>query len=259
MDILKNKSDKPTYYRQMDDHGDKLMNKNSLRLRFIVIRNSKVLGAEKKYGEDFVMAVIDCTGHGVPGAFMAMTTNAVLGHVLDTMGGEDPAAVLQSLNRLMRATLHPERVDNAVDNGLDIGLCWCSAHGGRIIFAGEGIDLYREAKGKLEQIAGNKQPIGYKRSDPAYTYTNHFITFNDPSWYYLVSDGIFDQPGGEKGWGFGRKRYQALITSIFHLTGKEQMEAIEKAIISYQRDNLQRDDITIIGFKPKSFGQIEEK
>ena len=185
---------------------------------FALYRPRDIVGGDFYYfresGENYILAVIDCTGHGVPGAFMTMTANAVLGHVLDTIVNDEPAAILKELNRLMRAALHHDGAVAAVDNGLEIGLCWCAPAQRKLVFAGARIDLHRVSGDKVEKISGDRQSIGYRSSDPAFTYTNHAVALDEKSVFFLTSDGILDQSGGPRGWGFGRKRFCQLLGTL---------------------------------------------
>ena len=221
---------------------------------FVLYRPRDIVGGDFYYFREsvdgYIVAVIDCTGHGVPGAFMTMTAKAVLDHVLDSNANDDPAAILKELNRLMRSALHHDTVGASIDNGLEIGLCWCVPRHRSIVFSGARMDLHHFINGTPGKIAGDRQPIGYRSSDVGYTYTNHSVVIEESTMFYLASDGILDQSGGAKGWGFGRKRFAELLGRIRELPGAEQRAAMEQALSHYQGDHPQRDDITVIGFKP---------
>lgn len=220
---------------------------------FILYQPRDIVGGDSYYfqvcGDDFLIAVMDCTGHGVPGAFMTMTAAAVLDRVLDTVANDDPAAILMEFNRLMKATLHHGTVDTAVDNGLEIGLCCCSPSRRMLVFAGARMDLYHAGTDGVGRIAGDRQAIGYRRSDPSYAYTNRPMTVTEGMTFYLASDGILDQCGGARGWGFGRKRFNELLAGISSLPAVEQQVVIEREIAAYRGSHPQRDDITVIGFR----------
>ncbi|MBF0529986.1 MAG: SpoIIE family protein phosphatase [Deltaproteobacteria bacterium] len=220
---------------------------------FVLYRPKDIVGGDFYYfrmcGDSFIIAVIDCTGHGVPGAFMTMTTKAVLDHVVDSIDHYDPAATLRELNRQMRETIHHDKVDIIIDNGLDIGLCWCIPSLGRLVFAGAGLDLHLVSNGQPETIVGDKQAIGYRRSKLDFTYRNHTVDLKNDVSFYLTTDGLLDQPGEGRGWGYGRKRFDLLLTAISGLSAEEQKKAMNEALARYQGEYDQRDDITIIGFR----------
>jgi phosphoserine phosphatase RsbU/P len=178
-----------------------------------------------------------------------MTANAVLGHILDTASHDDPAAILGEFNRQMKDALHHEIGDSVIDNGLDIGLCWCAPKDRRIKFAGARMELHYSSGGTLTTVSGDKQAIGYRSADPEYSYTNHTIVFEKGTCFCLASDGILDQAGGTKGLGFGRRRFSEILTASSHLPADGRKAALEDELARYQGEHPQRDDITVIGFR----------
>lgn len=219
---------------------------------FALYRPQNIVGGDFYYFRETpagsFLALIDCTGHGVPGAFMTMAAKAVLDRVLDSSADEAPAAILEEYNRLIKATLHGDNHDAAVDHGLEIGLCRWNGTQGEMAFAGARIHLLRVTEGRVETIASDKQAIGYQSSREDFAYNNHTILLGDASFFYLASDGFLDQSGGENGWGFGRRRFNQLLANISQRPAAEQQAAIEEALAHYQGGAPQRDDITVIGF-----------
>ena len=220
---------------------------------FALYRPRDIVGGDFYYfrpaAQGCFLAVADCTGHGVPGAFMTMTAKAVLDRVLDEAQQTDPAAILKDYNRLMRDTLHHEKHGvAAIDNGLEIGLCLLAPAEGQLVFAGAKIDLFVETAGSVETIVGDKQAIGYRRSDVDFAYNSHILPLREGTTVYLTSDGLLDQAGEQKGWGFGKKRLNELLSSVAERPAAERKAAIAAELARYQGDTPQRDDITIIGF-----------
>jgi serine phosphatase RsbU (regulator of sigma subunit) len=197
----------------------------------------------------FVLAVADCTGHGVSGAFMTMTAKAVLDRTIDALGCEDPAAVLKELDKLMREALSQDSSESQLDNGLEIGLCVCTPAQRSLVFAGAGIDLLVAVNGELRTVPGGRQSIGYRRSDRDFVYANTVLPVEDGMAFFLASDGILDQSGGPKGWGFGKQRFHGLLREISRLPAAEQRAAVGRELSAYQGELPQRDDITVIGFR----------
>lgn len=196
------------------------------------------------------LGVADCTGHGVPGALMTMTAHAVLTHVLEETGAEGgPAAVLGAMNRAMREVLKEGGADQ-VDNGLEMGLCHWRPGEETLTFAGAGIGLFIARSGEVTELKGNRNPLGYRRSDPEFVFDDHPAAFNAGTAFYLVSDGILDQSGGEKGFGFGRSRLKAYLATASGKSLADQGEGLDKLLAAYQGERPQRDDITVVGFAP---------
>lgn len=202
-------------------------------------------------GTSFI-AVFDCTGHGVPGAFMTMTVNALLGQIVDR-SDMDPAGILSELNRRAKENLHRNDQVQTAGDGLDIGICRVE-RGGRLWFAGARLPLYIASGEGATLIKGDKASIGYASSPDDLQFTNHVWDICGEDRFYLATDGFVDQSGGEKNYPFGRKR---LLRAIASLRGKDmraQGEAIEEALNHYMGAEPQRDDITMVGFSLGALG-----
>jgi|GEM_PF-2488377 len=197
-----------------------------------------------------LLAVIDCTGHGVPGAFMTMTVNSVLNHIVDTICYDDPARILSEMNRVLQKTLHLRR-DGAsmVDAGLDIILCCINPEQKTVTYAGAGLSLYLLADNELCEIKGGRAGIGYSGSDPDYHYKTHVLKVGAGAVFYAPTDGILDENGGVKGFGFGRDRLKKMVKQYAHHPLKRQREHFEQALAGWRGARPQRDDITMVGFR----------
>lgn len=221
---------------------------------FVIYRQRELVGGDF-YGlftdtEGFLIAVADCTGHGVPGALMTMSARSVLEQLLVKHGPRDPALLLREMNRAMKATLHVEADTRGLDNGLEMGLLWISRRERSLRFASARISLMiSRVDGNWEEWPGDKQSLGYRRSDPDF----HFDCFERPfevgEAYYLMTDGLLDQAGGAKGFGLGRTRLRELLEPQRTQPMPVQGEAIQEALEHYQAGRPQRDDIIFIGFR----------
>lgn len=224
-----------------------------LREFFVLYKPRDIVGGDFYYFREadglFLLAVIDCTGHGVPGALMTMTVNAVLNHVLSGMGPEDPAAVLRELNGALRATLRHDAADTHIDSGLDIGICCLDPRERRVTFAAARMSLFYSDGGEVSELRGDKKPLGYRASDAPCSYTNHILAPGPEMAFYLTTDGLLDQSGGEKGFGFGKRRFGDLVRAGAGRPLDEQKELFEAALLEYQGDTPQRDDITLVAFR----------
>lgn len=220
---------------------------------FVLYRPRDIVGGDfyyyREWKECFIIAVADCTGHGIPGAFMCMTAKVLLDRAIDALGYEKPAEVLKEFDRLMRGTLHQGAGDAHFDNGLALGLCVCYPERNQLFFSGAGIDLLYTCDEQTNSIPGSRHAIGYRRIDENGDYPSTLVPLRDGMTFFLASDGILDQPGGAKGWGYGRKRLMELLQRISRRTAAEQLQAIEEELADYQRDLSQRDDITLLGFR----------
>lgn len=217
---------------------------------FVILKPRDVIGGDffwiKRVGETSLVAVGDCTGHGVPGAFMTLLAVSVLNRAVDLVGADEPAAILGELNRMLKETLHQEELQGATDDGLDIGLCCIRTD--TVIFAGAGCALHRIDSDGLQIWQGDRRSIGYRRTPMDYSYTNHPLPSEEAS-YYLTTDGFYDQNGGEYNYSFGKKRFAAMIERYSHLPFSEQKTCFIQELESYKSDESQRDDITVLSFR----------
>jgi len=180
---------------------------------------------------------------------MTMTAHAVLSHILTRTEEGGPAALLGAMNRAMKKTLN-EGADDQVDNGLEMALCHWRPGETRLTFAGAGIGLFHAREGEVVELKGSRHSLGYRRSDPDYAFEDHIVTITPKSAFFLLSDGLLDQAGGEKGFGFGRSRLKAALAESAGLPLGERGERLEKTLAAYQGSRPQRDDVTVIGFAP---------
>ncbi|NVN93530.1 MAG: SpoIIE family protein phosphatase [Desulfuromonadales bacterium] len=197
-----------------------------------------------------LLAVIDCTGHGVPGAFMTMTVNSVMNHIVDTTCYDDPALILAEMNRVLQETLHLRRGgDSMVDAGLDIILCCINPDQHQVTYAGAGLSLYILADNELCEIKGGRPGVGYSGNDPDYRYKNHILDIGAGAILYAPTDGLLDENGGTKGFGFGRERFKEMVKQHAHHSLKRQREYFEQTLAEWRGSRNQRDDITMVSFR----------
>lgn len=201
-------------------------------------------------GRQFLLGLADCTGHGVPGGFMTMTAHVVLSQLVSEVGPEDPASLLMIANRLLRAQLHQGMEGKSgVDNGLDLGLIYCDVKERKLVYSGARIGLVHAGRHGTVELRGQRQSLGYRRSDLNATFTNHEIEAAPGDAFYLTSDGLLDQVGGSAGMPFGRRRLLDFVDWGRGRPMAEQAKALEHQLGIWQGDYPQRDDITVIGFR----------
>ena len=204
-----------------------------------------------------LIAVIDCTGHGVPGAFMTMAVNSILDNITTTVN-DDPATILTELNRRVKETLHRSDPRGLADDGLDIGLCYWE-DGRRIVFAGAKISLFISRMGQVQLIRGNNKSLGYRRSKPDLSFNNNEWLLEAGDVFYLTSDGFIDQNGGDRDYPFGRKRFIDTLSGLSGQSLSQQRDGLIAAWQSYMGEEMQRDDVTVFGFTFWSEGERREK
>ncbi|MCH4562629.1 biofilm regulation protein phosphatase SiaA [Halomonas sp. EGI 63088] len=194
----------------------------------------------------YLMGVVDCAGHGVPGSLMTMLARAIIDHAILQVGPEDPAAILIETDRQNRDTLRPDQLPASIATNMDIGLVWVDLQARRLTFSGAKIGLYATDGATLERLPGHRQALGHRRP---VTYQNQSAPLHLDWTYSLCTDGFLDQAGGDDGFGFGTRRFEAMLKAQARRPIDEQMVAFETELRAYQGSLPQRDDITLLGFR----------
>lgn len=198
-------------------------------------------------GRAVLFACCDCTGHGVPGAFVSIVGHNALNQAVKEFGLTKPSAILDKLNELVDETF--SKGENEMMDGMDIALCSLSLTGNRwsLEYAGANNSIYFIRNRELKEIKADKQPIGkfFDRKP----FTQHEIEIQKGDTIYAFSDGYADQFGGLKGKKFKYKQFEELLLSIQDKTMTEQREILNDAIDNWRGDLEQIDDICIIGAK----------
>ena len=199
--------------------------------------------------DGYVLAVADCTGHGVPGAFITLVASGALRYALNRHPDAEPAVLIADMNRFIKEVLAQYTDDSPSDDGLELGVCRISANGGGIDFAGARFSLWQAANGEIREFKGDKTGIGYCSVPINIELTSHHVDAGADSRYYLISDGFNDQVGGEKRRALGKKRLLKLLQDNVDEPMDRQRTAVMDMFKAYQGNELRRDDITMVGFK----------
>lgn len=219
---------------------------------FIIWKPRDIVGGDfywmRKFEDGFIIVVGDCTGHGVPGALMTMAVSAILDRIVEDICHDDPAFILTELNRLLNQSLRRGSERAGIQDGLDAGVLFVSGQG-CVFYSGAHISLYLIKDGETVEIKGGGRTIGKEIGKKEAFYENHKISLEPEMSCYMATDGITDQIGGEQKLPFGKKGLLAILQSIQHLPMEEQKKVVWSACEDYRRDEIRRDDITLIGFK----------
>ncbi|WP_026999404.1 SpoIIE family protein phosphatase [Eisenibacter elegans] len=209
-----------------------------------------------------IIAVADCTGHGIPGAFMSLIGNDLLHEIVNIRQIINPDEILHNLKEEVQRALRQKETRN--QDGMDIGICVLhkkynpqtqQSHFYRLDYAAAAHPLYLIRNGELEVIKGDNIIIGGFQN---YTTQDHFslhtIPIEDDMTFYLTSDGLQDQFGGPKGRRFSTKRLREVFLTISELPFDEQQNVLEQELREWTENGTHRqiDDILIFGMKVKS-------
>ncbi len=200
-----------------------------------------------KKGELTYIVAADCTGHGVPGAFLSMIGNTMLNELIIEKNLNKPSIILDQLKTGIVEALKKRGQDQRRD-GMDMVLVKIDQTNKSMEFAGAFNPLYLVSDGKLKEIKGDKMPVGVYSKDMG-KFTNHEINYQEGDFIYLMSDGYQDQFGGPNGKKFMRKRLRKLLTEISPLQAEEQFNILSTKIEEWraESDQEQIDDILLIG------------
>jgi len=200
------------------------------------------------FEDSYLIAVMDCTGHGVPGAFMTMIASSGMKRIIRDEGCHDPGQILKRLNFVVKTLLKQDTLHALSDDGLDAAVCLVKPQDKVLIFAGARLPLLYTYQGQVNEIKGDRHSIGYRRSDLDFTFTNHSLDIEEGMLFYLLTDGFTDQLGGERGGSFGKKRFKELLRKHAEESFETQRERLLQAFTEYKGDRERLDDVTIVGF-----------
>lgn len=192
-----------------------------------------------------LLGIVDCAGHGVPGALMTMLMRAAIDHATSDVGITDPAALLHSIDATLRSMLNEDITGSRVATNADVGLVYIDNQGDIMRFAGAKIGLYASDGNEVIKYKASRRALGDRRVGE---YEN--IELPATGWtYYMTTDGFLDQAGGNKQFGFGNRRFESLLRDNAGLSLSEQASAFVEALNDYMGDQPQRDDITLLAFR----------
>ena len=189
-----------------------------------------------------LLAVGDCTGHGVPGAMMSMLGTAFLNEIVVESHVHDPAQILNKLRDQVKRALQEE----GRRDGMDMSIICISKEG--LTFSGANLPMYLLRKGVLHELKGNKQPVGFVPTEEL-PFTNHEFTIEKDDQIYLFSDGYADQFGGDKGKKYKYKTFRERITTLSGMSLKQQRRIIIDEFETWKGDLEQLDDVCVIGVR----------
>lgn len=224
----------------------------------------------KKVGDKEIIAVGDCTGHGVPGAFLSMLGISLLQETVNKNESLKPSDILNRLRKNMKGALKQGHRDiKKSEDGLDIALCVIDKKQNELQFAGAYRPLYIVCENNKQQFSGltenkrciietgnagtlieikpDRQPISafYKETP----FTNHCLNYSETDTFYLFSDGYYDQFNDERNEKFTTKRFKKLLLSVKGMTMTGQKKMLKKSFYAWLENSRQTDDVLVAGFK----------
>ena len=202
-----------------------------------------------------IVAVADCTGHGVPGAFLTLIVATALDRLLHERGLRSPAQILAGLDTMVRAQLRQDGRGAESDDGLDCGICVWDPKSRILHFAGAGLALTAITAGQVSRTRSGRRGLGYPRTGrEALPETDIAIPVETGTTFYLMTDGITDQMGkpapGAQSRLIGQRAVAEHLAASSALPLCEQVSALEAYLAANRGGEPRRDDMTLVAFRP---------
>ncbi|MCE3229339.1 MAG: rsbU 6 [Bacteroidetes bacterium] len=195
-----------------------------------------------------IFAVVDCTGHGVPGAFMSMIGHNLLHQIIQEKGTIDPGEILNNLHKGVQEALRQGQNEIQTNDGMDVSIIAINNSTGEVKWAGANRPLLLiNIQGVMEKYDGNKYPVGGVQIDASRFFTTHTVKKDGPTMAYMFTDGYADQFGGDKGKKFMVKRFHDLLLSIYDKGTEEQKRELERSLEQWRQNHEQVDDVLVVG------------
>jgi serine phosphatase RsbU (regulator of sigma subunit) len=201
-----------------------------------------------KKDEYILVAVADCTGHGVPGALMSMLGMTFLNEIVNIAGIIDPEIILHQMRNRIIDALRQRNQNSDTRDGMDIALCTLNTDDNTLWYSGAYIPLLIYRNGVLEEIAADKMPIGYHRTKN-HSFRKHMLQLEAGNTIYLTTDGYGDQFSGGSGRKYLRRNFYRLLESVARQDIGSQQKSLENEFFRWKGAGEQIDDVTVLGIK----------
>lgn len=199
-------------------------------------------------GDTQFIAAVDCTGHGVPGAFMSIIGHNSLNKVVREYGLTRPSAILDQLNiEVIKSILQSQ--EKGINDGMDISLIAIHKRNFTLEFAGAYNPLYQVRNGEVIVHKGDRFPIGITTMEQKKNFTNISVDIKPGDMLYMTSDGYADQFGSSEVKKFKSVNVKRILSEIWNMPVIQQKERLEKEIMDWKGELPQVDDIMFIGTK----------
>ena len=203
----------------------------------------------RRWGDGDLIILADCTGHGVPGAFMTLIAGGALDQALGDTPPGDCAALIQRMHQLIQRALGQERGEGYADDGLELGVCFLPRNRSELRFAGAHLSLYIQENGTVRELKGDRTEIGYRSVPQDAQFTNHSVQATSGMGLFMTTDGLPSQVGEKTRLPFSKRGFVRLLESLHDVSMTDKGKAIMAALQEHLGDEVQRDDISLIGFE----------
>jgi len=220
---------------------------------FVIWDPRDVVGGDiywcREWGNGALLMLGDCTGHGVPGAFMTLISTGALDRALVECPVGEVGRLVQRMHQLVQQTLGQDGDHAESDDGLELGACYVSPGGRALTFVGARFDIFVVSGDGVSRFKGDKKGIGYREIPVDQKFREITIDVVDGSTFYMTTDGAVDQISEDSQRSFGKRRFETLLRDIQGKAMDEQRDTIRDAVTRHQGAAPRLDDIAVIGFK----------
>lgn len=220
---------------------------------FIMFRPRDIVSGDfywvEQCGDDIILAAGDCTGHGVPGAFMSVIGTNLLNEAVNEHGITEPAAILSRMRKNLIAFLQKNSDGKGVKDGMDISIIVYNKKKFTVQFAGAYNSIYRVRNGELMEFHADKTPVGFYFDEEQIPFTSQSIEISKGDLIYMFTDGFADQFGGPRGKKFKYRQLKEKLAEVSDKSCSEQKSRMENVFDSWKGNLEQIDDVCLIGVK----------
>lgn len=201
------------------------------------------------WGDGHLVILADCTGHGVPGAFMTLIASGALDRAVNEVPPGKVGDLIQRMHQIVQATLSQDSDGGESDDGLELGACFLGPRTDKLTYAGARMPLFKLSDGTVSEIRGARQGIGYRGISPTQRYEETEIALKPGMTFCMSSDGFLEQVGGNRGHMFGKRRFKKTLLSLEGKPVAEQKDHLHRTLLDYQGVENRRDDVSVIAFR----------
>lgn len=207
----------------------------------------------RRYDGGWFAAVADCTGHGVPGAFLTLIASSALTHALDRYGPQDPSLLMGEVSRGMKLALGQHSSSQHADSndGMDAAFLWFDSTAGVLTSAHAKMPLFvlEPTADAVQTIDGERMGIGYADTPADMVWANHRSTLESGAILCCSTDGLIDQIGGQRNIAYGKRRLREALLRHRRQPMAELTNLMMKELEDYQGSHTRRDDLTFLSLR----------
>lgn len=224
--------------------------KRHFKKSFIINKPQDIVGGDFYWmyssGSKLIVACVDCTGHGVPGAFMSIIGIELLNKIVGSQNWKHPSLILELMDAEINDAIGLSKKDGVKD-GMDMSLCLIDKADKKIMFAGAMSSVVVASAGKIEKYRGSRFGLGGYMESSKKQFETIEIPYNEGDMLYMFSDGYQDQFGGERGKKFKPSQLLGIFEKVHKMTDEEQKDILVSTFDSWKGEGKQTDDVLVMG------------